>query len=223
MMRRRTFMLASLAMPGVTACDNLREPNVALYLLHDMSGSYFRELARNIAQIRMLTGALRAADNVMMARIDSCSFSNDAIVIPRRRISDTPSRRVNELLALANDLETFRKTARRTDFTDIRGALLQALGELRGIKAARRRIVIFSDLEDDLPRDCRRDAQAIDLRGIDVSAVNVIKLPEDNRDPQRYFARLDAWRRLVEAGGGTWTVLSDVTPIVEQLRHRVSS
>lgn len=224
MLGRRLFLSTSLVLPAAAACDSLREPNVALCVLHDMSGSYFRELGRNIAQIRLLTSTLRAGDQVMIARIDSCSFSNEAIIVPRRRISDTPSRRVGELLALGNELEAFHRTAKRTDFTDIRGALLQALAELRGIKAAKRQVVIFSDLEDDLPRDCRRDAlAAIDLRGIDVSAVNVIKLPEDNRDPQRYFARLATWKRLVEGNGGTWSVLSDVAPLVEQLRRRTSA
>ncbi len=224
MLTRRRMIILSAGAAGIAACDSLREPNVALYVLHDVSGSYFRELPRNLAQIPALTATLRAGDYVAFARIDSCSFSNDAIVIPGQRISDVPSRRVTQLLALNRALQAYGKSARRTEHTDIRGALLQAVQQLQAVKAARRQIVIFSDLDDDLPPECRRDARLVpDLRQIDVFAVNVIKLPEDNRDPQRYFSRLATWKRLVETGGGTWTVAPDVAAVADQLRTRLTA
>jgi hypothetical protein len=43
-----------------------------------------------------------------------------------------------------------------------------------------------------------------------VVALNVTKLRSDNVDPREYLERLEAWRRRVEEGGGTWRVINDL-------------
>ena len=47
--------------------------------------------------------------------------------------------------------------------------------------------------------------------------MNVTKLGPDNVDPRVYMARLDAWRRRVEAGGGQWTVINDLERLAFEL------
>ncbi|MPZ34296.1 MAG: hypothetical protein GEV13_25490 [Rhodospirillales bacterium] len=58
------------------------------------------------------------------------------------------------------------------------------------------------------------------LKGLDVIATNVVRLPDDNRDPQRYTRRIDGWRTLVEAAGARWQVISDPADAVALLKDR---
>lgn len=86
---------------------------------------------------------------------------------------------------------------------------------------AERTIVIFSDLEEDLPLQCRRETPLpAALRGMTVIATNVTRLPEDSRDPARYACRLDGWRKLVEAAGTRWQVAPDLADVVALFKDR---
>ncbi|MCH8930135.1 MAG: VWA domain-containing protein, partial [Proteobacteria bacterium] len=50
----------------------------------------------------------------------------------------------------------------------------------------------------------------LELDGFEVVALNVTKLRADNIDPRLYLDRLEAWKTVVEAGGGTWRVINDL-------------
>ena len=51
----------------------------------------------------------------------------------------------------------------------------------------------------------------MNLKNIRVIAVNVVKLKTDNVDPRRYFGRLEAWQKRVQAAGATeWRVINDL-------------
>jgi hypothetical protein len=97
--------------------------------------------------------------------------------------------------------------------------LLQAAQHLAARKAASRTIVLFSDLEEDLPPNCRRDVVLpATLRGREVIATNVTRLPEDNREPARYARRLEGWRQLVEAAGARWKIAPDAAGVTSLFR-----
>jgi hypothetical protein len=80
--------------------------------------------------------------------------------------------------------------------------------------------VVFSDFEEDLPANCRRDTPLPrELKGMTVIATNVTRLPEDNRDPARYARRLETWRKLVESAGARWQLMPDPGDVVAALRR----
>lgn len=212
--------LAALALLTLPACDDLRTDATSVYVLHDISGSYFRELPENLLANKQLLLQMRSRDHMSVAQIVDCSFT-DRAVITRVDIPDRPSERNNRITGVASQLDRFGAGAKQTSFTDIRGALLQASAELRASKAPHRLLVVFSDMQEDPAPTCRRDPSAkIDLSGIAVVAANVAKLDADNRNPQAYFARLDGWKSFVESNGGRFAVVSDPKDLADLLRRR---
>ena len=163
---------------------------------------------------------LRAHDSFAVAEIGACSFSDEAVLL-RFTAPDRPTERQRLIAANAARLTDYAARARATNFTDIRGALTQAAQYLASRPAEQRSIVVFSDFEEDLPPNCRRDKPLPqELKGIEVIATNVTRLPEDNRNPARYGRRLDGWRRLVEATGARWRLVPDPSDVVASLRPR---
>ena len=216
---RRTFGLG-LSSLALAACEERSNNASALAVLLDVSGSYFRELPRNLKAIRAMMGFIHSGDSFAVAEIGACSFSDDSMIL-RFTAPDRPSERHQLVSAHAARLNDYGAKAKATNYTDIRGALTQAAQYLASRKAAQRSIVILSDLEEDLPANCRREtALPAELRGMNVIACNVTKLPEDNRDPARYGRRIDGWRRLVQSAGARWQLMPDPADIVGLLRDR---
>ncbi len=220
---RRAFSLALLgAAPALAlgACEERSANAVSVYVLLDLSGSYFRELDKALRTIRVMMGFIRAHDSFAVAEIGACSFTDEAVLL-RFTAPDRPSERQRQVAAYARKLAEYGQKAKATNFTDIRGALAQAVQHMAARPAAERTIVLFSDLEEDLPPQCRRETPLpAALRGMTVIATNVTRLPEDNRDPARYARRLDGWRRLVEAAGARWQVAPDPSDVVALLKDR---
>lgn len=214
-------ILAALAFPlALAACDDMRTDAMSVFVLHDISGSYFRELPGNLRANKQLLLGMRARDHMAVAQIVDCSFT-DRAVIAKFDVPDRPSDRNTRITGVAGQLDRFGAAAKQTSFTDIRGALLQAAAELRSSKAPKRLLVVFSDMQEDPAPTCRRDPAAkIDLSGIAVVAANVAKLDADNRNPQAYFSRLDGWRSFVESNGGRFAVISDPKDLAELIRKR---
>lgn len=216
---RRSFLLGAGA-AAVAACEERRDDAAAIYALLDVSGSYFRELDKAVRSLRVMMGFMHAYDSFAVAEIGACSFTDEAVIL-RFTAPDRPSERQRLVAANAQRLAGYAAKAKATNFTDIRGALTQAAQQLAARPAATRAIVLFSDLEEDLPAGCRREATLpSSLKGLDVIATNVVRLPEDNRDPQRYTRRIDGWRRLVEAAGARWQVIPDPADVVALLKDR---
>ena len=87
--------------------------------------------------------------------------------------------------------------------------MLQAAEFLNETRAGNKTLLIFSDMQEELEKSTIRDFP-IDLKGIRVVAVNVVKLRTDNVDPRRYLGRLEWWERRVRAAGATdWQVIND--------------
>ncbi|CAN5906173.1 hypothetical protein BH11PSE3_BH11PSE3_40800 [soil metagenome] len=216
---RRGLLLGAGAVM-VAGCEERRDNAASVYALIDVSGSYFREIDKAVRTLRVMMGFIRAHDSFAVAEIGACSFTDDAVIL-RFTAPDRPSERQRLVAAYAQKLAAYATKAKATNFTDIRGALAQAAQQLSTRPATGRTIVLFSDLDEDLPPGCRRDAALpSSLNGIDVIATNVVRLPDDNRDPQRYTRRLDGWRKLVETAGARWQVVPDPADVVALLKDR---
>src|SRR5207237_3993342 len=95
----------------------------------------------------------------------------------------------------------FSRRAERTKFTDIRGAMMLGAEYLKESGAGQRTMVVFSDMEEDLPKGVVRDLAQDEFSGMRVLAMNVKKLNADNRNPSVYRERLASWQKHVVAHG----------------------
>jgi hypothetical protein len=106
-------------------------------------------------------------------------------------------------------INQFVQKARPAQHTDITGGVLQAIEYLNEKNTGIKDVLIYSDLEEDLPKGYIRDIP-LQLGGFSVTALNVTKLRADNVDPRKYLTRLEDWQTRVEEGGGRWNVINDM-------------
>ena len=205
-MKRRVFLLAATLATG--ACTPPGPHNTGVYLLVDTSGSYNRQMSKAEQIALYALSRLQSSDSIAVARIDTASFTEKNI-IAKATFDDRPSTTNQQKRAFASRVEAFVDQATPAPYTDISGGLLQAIEFLNEKRTARKEILIFSDMKEDLAKGYVRDIP-LDFKGFDVVALNVTKLRSDNFDPRQYLARLEEWRVRVEKGGGHWRVINDL-------------
>jgi hypothetical protein len=180
-----------------------------VYLLLDTSGTYTKELRKAQQIINYLMGSqLGPGDSLVVARIDSGSFSEKDIVA-KVTFDARPSVSNNQKKMFAETIDKFVKTVRGSKYTDISGGLLQAIEYLNEVDAADKHVLIYSDLKEELPKGYVRNMN-FTLDGFKVRALNVTKLRSDNVNPQEYLDRLEEWKARVNHGGGDWIVVNDM-------------
>lgn len=187
------------------------EPNAhtrGVYMLMDTSGTYTRELEKAQHIINYMLAKLNPGDSLAVARIDTGSFSERDIVATTT-FDGRPSRANQEKRQFRQTIARFVKGVKSSPYTDITGGLLQAIEYLNEKETAKKTILIFSDLKEDLEKGYVRDIP-LKLKGCEVVALNVTKLRSDNIDPREYMQRLEQWRKRVEQGGGHWRVINDL-------------
>jgi hypothetical protein len=208
-MNRRTFVV-SLPLLGLAwGCADSRNHAHAVYMLVDTSGTYAEEIGKAQQIVNYLLGTLQPGDSLAVARVKSRSFSEKDIVA-KATFDSRPSQANTQKRAFKQQIEAFTATARGSVYTDITGGLIQGAMFLNETGAGRKTILIFSDMQEELDKATMRDFP-IDLKGIRVVAVNVVKLKTDNVDPRRYLGRLEDWqKRVVTAGAREWRVINDI-------------
>ena len=180
----------------------------AVYVLLDVSGSYDQKLAAANPVINYLLGTLVSGDSLTVASIDSASFTEKDIV-DKVTFDDRPSVANEQKRVFRVHLDQFFADHKPSDRTDVSGAILQAAQELDESGAGHRYILVFSDLDQDLPKGYVRGSK-LPLQGTEVVAVDVTKLHSDNVNPQNYLDRLAHWQRVVTDDGGQWQVVNDM-------------
>lgn len=206
-MLRRALLAATAAML-LSSCGPSGPHNTGVYLLLDTSGTYREELRGAQRLIHFLLSKLGPTDSFAVARIDTGSFSEQDIVA-KATFDDRPSTANLQKRAFAKRVGNFVSSAERAPYTDITGGILQAIEFLNEKAPGHKKILIYSDLKEDLEKGYVRDVP-LNLEGFDVIALNVTKLRTDNMDPREYLARVDAWRQKVEKSGGRWKVINDL-------------
>jgi hypothetical protein len=186
-------------------------------MLVDTSGTYALEIDKAQAIVNYLLGTLQPGDSFAVARVRSRSFS-EKDVIAKATFDSRPSQANSQKRVFKEQVEAFTKTARGSAYTDITGGLIQGAMFLNETGAGKKTILIFSDMQEELDKATVRDFP-IDLKGIRVVAVNVVKLKTDNVDPRRYMGRLEDWQKRVElAGASEWRVINDLEHLDRLLR-----
>jgi len=204
-----TFILMSLCLIMSSCTDSATTgTGRGVYLLLDTSGTYTAELKKAQQIINYLLGTLGPGDSLVVARIDSASFSEKDIVA-KVTFDARPSVSNNQKRVFAKTVDKFVKSVRGSKYTDISGGLLQAIEYLNEVNPAEKHILIYSDLKEELPKGFVRDMD-FTLDGFTVRALNVTKLRSDNVNPQEYLDRLEDWKARVNHGGGEWIVINDL-------------
>lgn len=209
---RKRNVLAAVVLAGLivllAGCSMQTNDRRAVYLLLDTSGTYSQEMRKADAILAHLLNTLGSGESLAVARIDSGSFSEKDI-LAKATFDERPSMANSQKLAFRSRMEAFFKDLQPSRFTDIRGGMLQATEWLEETGAGHRFILLFTDLEEDLPEGHVREF-IIPLEGVTVVALNVTKLRQDNVDPREYLDRLAMWEGEVARGGGNWRVMNDL-------------
>lgn len=200
-----TLVLATALLLG--GCSTT-PPGTGVFLLLDTSGTYSGELEQARSVINYLLGTLDPGDSFGVARIDAGSFSEKDILM-RATFDARPSVANDEKRLFMERVGAFTDTVSSAAHTDITGGVLQAVEWLNEVNPGRKVVLIFSDMEEDLPEGFIRDFP-MELDDVQIVALNVTKLRPDNVDPRGYAARLEAWRERVESGGGEFVVINDL-------------
>jgi hypothetical protein len=198
----------ALAAAATVAGCSTAPSGTGVFLLIDTSGTYAGELGRAQAVINYLLGTLDPGDSFGVARIDAGSFSEKDILV-RTTFDERPSVANDQKRRFMELVQQFADTVQTASHTDITGGVLQAVEWLNEVGPGQKTVLIFSDMEEDLPEGHIRDFP-IDLAGVRVIALNVTKLRADNVDPREYMGRLEQWRERVVSGGGEWAVINDM-------------
>jgi hypothetical protein len=204
------------------ACAPGERYDQAVAILIDVSGTYADQKVETIDLIKkQILPGMVPGDTVFVIRIDSESY-DESNLEALMTLDARPSQANAQKLALAQKLDRFASRRDNARHTDIPGALMLASEYLEEIGAGSSAILVFSDMQTDLPKGSRRVLRENELDGARVAAVNVKRLPGDTYDPEVYRSRLSAWeQQILEAGAAEWRAILDpkrLTPFLVESR-----
>ena len=217
-MARHLCALAALLALGAAACSDAHHYEQAVGVLIDVSGTYADERQETVRVIkREILPNLVPGDTLLVARIDSESYDREnveALLTLDRR----PSRANAQKLEVARLLDDFATRPARSAHTDIPGAIMLASEYLGETQAGSRVLLVFSDMQEDLPDGATRRFGPDELAGTRIVAMNVKRLERDQADPARFRSRLEGWgERLTAAGAAEWRTFMDPAKLPEYL------
>ncbi len=204
-------LVASLVLLG--ACDS-RRYDQAIAVLIDVSGTYADQKVGTVDVIkREILPNMVPGDTLLVIRIDSESYERGNVVA-LLTLDRRPSHANAQKLAVAEQLNRFAARRESSKHTDIPGALMLAAEYLSEIQAGSSAILLFSDMQEDLPPGFRRELEENELENVHVFAMNVKRLNRDTADPNRFRKRLATWeKRVVSAGAAEWRTLMDTAKL----------
>jgi hypothetical protein len=187
-------------------------------VLVDVSGTYADQKVDVVRLLkRDVVPALVPGDSLLVIRIDSQSYEK-ANLEALLTLDARPSQANAQKLALAKQLDAFAANSSVAKHTDIRGAMMLGAEYLKELGSGSRVMLIFSDLEEDLPGGMRRELDPTEFEGVEVMAVNVKRLERDGMDPDAFRKRLIAWQERAAASSARgWRTIQDETRLAEVL------
>jgi hypothetical protein len=198
----------------VAACTDSKQYETSYCTLVDISGTYSAE-KKGVVQIvkagilpRMLPG-----DSLFFVKIDSNSYAEENLVT-KLTLDYRPTQANNQKLNLSKKLDKFGKGKAKSRMTDISGAMMLCSDYLKATQSGTQMIFVFSDMKEELPSGVVRRFADDEFEGIDIAAMNVIKLKKDSANPEVYRSRMRKWdERFTKSGANSWTTLLDATKI----------
>jgi hypothetical protein len=213
---KRLFLAFGAAL--LWGCTSGARYSQAICALVDVSGTYVDQKDEVVNIIRRgLLPKLTPGDSLVVIRIDEESYRKGNVEATLQ-LDFRPSKANAQKLAFAGQLDQFAQRKTNAPHTDIRGAMMLGAEYLRESGAGRKTMVVFSDLEEDLPRGVKRELAADELKGVRVVAMNVKRLAADNADPAAYRQRLSGWEKQATSHGAKeFKVVLEPEKLVEML------
>jgi len=205
---KKTFVFMIAFVVILTGCADTKKHSKGVYMLLDTSGTYALELKKAQLILNHLLATLQPMDTLVVARIDTVSFSEKDI-IAKVTFYQRPSVANNQKRAFQKKIDKFTSKVKSSKYTDISGGLYQAIEYLNKADPGKKYILIFSDLKEELKKEDVKDVP-FQLAGFNVIALNVTKLRANIRDPIKYMERVEQWRKKIESGNGQWRVVNDL-------------
>lgn len=210
-----SIMFAALLLQ---ACSDSKQYETAMCTLVDISGTYANEKI-NVANI-IKAGALTSllpGDSLFLITIDSNSYDENDLKA-KLTLDYRPSEANKQKLVFANKLDDFARDPARSTHTDISGAMMLCSDYLKKTQAGTQIILIFSDMQEELPPGVKREFNKDEFKNMDIAALNVIKLNKDSSDPTVFRERLGAWEQtVINSGARSWYVIDDAINIPKHI------
>ncbi|HEX9603188.1 MAG TPA: hypothetical protein VF973_05495 [Myxococcales bacterium] len=212
--------LSLLAVPLLLSCSSSKNYAQAVVALVDVSGTYADQKPEVVNVIkRGILPKLQPGDSLFVIRIDDESYKK-ANVEGGMTLDVRPSRANAQKLAFATQMDHFAAKHQRSRHTDIRGAMMLASEYLKETGAGLRTMVVFSDMEEDLPKGVKRTLAPDEFAGMRILAMNVKKLNADNVNPTVYRQRLASWQQQAKSHGAKeFQVVLEPEKLDELLEH----
>jgi len=218
-------LVAACLVLAAAGCDNSRRYDQAISVLIDISGTYADETGEVVRIIkREILPTMVPGDTLLVITIDSRSYEKENLVV-LMTLNHRPSEANAQKLLVAKQLDALANSDARSKHTDILGAMMLGAEYLRELASGSRVMLIFSDMEQDLPSGVKRNMNEAEFENIRVVAMNVKRLRGDNVDPEGFRDRLADWEKSVMAAGAVgWQVLMDSAKLPDLLAQiRVTS
>ena len=210
------FLLALSLVSVVAACTDSKQYETSFCALVDISGTYASEKGSVVKIIKAgILPEMIPGDSLYFITIDSNSYTKDNL-ITKLTLDYRPTTANNQKFALSKKLDKFASGNAKSRLTDISGAMMLCSDYLKEAQSGTQVMFVFSDMFEELPAGVVRKFADDEFSGIDVAAMNVIKLNQDSSNPEVYRNRLKYWdERVVGSGANSWTTLLDATKIQE--------
>ena len=214
---KQVLFAVSLA-AALAACSDNKRYETSYCALVDVSGTYAGEKTAVVNTIKAgIVPQMIPGDSLFFVMIDSNSYSEDNLVT-KMPLDYRPTKANSQKLAVAAKLDDFGKGKARSRMTDISGALMLCSDYLKATQSGTQVMFVFSDMNEELPKGVVRKFAGNEFDGIDIVAMNIIKLKKDSSNPEVYRTRLQKWEeRTLGSGARSWKTLVDATKIPEYI------
>jgi len=216
----KNVLLAVTLATAVAGCTDSRQYETSFCSLVDVSGTYAGEKSSVVNTVKAgIVPQMIPGDSLFFVKIDSNSYSEENL-ITKLTLDYRPTRANSQKLAVARRLDDFGKGKARSNLTDISGALMLCSDYLKASQSGTKVVFVFSDMNEELPTGVVRKFANDEFDGIDIVAMNIIKLNKDSVNPEVYRKRLEQWhQRAITSGARSWNTLIDVTKIQEYIQQ----
>ncbi|MDH3762918.1 MAG: hypothetical protein OEU50_18220 [Gammaproteobacteria bacterium] len=212
----KPVLLAVSMATVVSACSDSKKYETSYCALMDISGTYASEKASVVNIIKAgIVPEMIPGDSLFFVKIDSNSYAEENLVT-KLTLDYRPTKANSQKLAVAKVLDDYGKGNAKSRLTDISGALMLCSDYLKSTQSGTQVMFVFSDMKEELPSGVVRKFADDEFEGIDIVAMNVIKLNKDSSNPEVYRKRLKNWnKRIIDSGARSWNTLIDATKIQE--------
>lgn len=216
----KNVLLAAALAASAAACTDNKRYETSFCTLVDISGTYAGEKASVVNTIKAgIVPQMIPGDSLFFVQIDSNSYSEDNLVT-KLTLDYRPTTANEQKLAVAKKLDEFGQGNARSKLTDVSGGLMLCADYLKATESGTQVMFVFSDMNEELPNGVVRKFTDNEFEGIDIVAMNIIKLNKDSANPEVYRKRLGDWsERATASGARSWQTLIDATKIPEYINE----